>query len=107
MSYKKYAHVQCADGFKMSVQAHQGAYCEPKRDWGPYTEVEIGYPSDPEIMIMRWAEDKSRPTDTVYGWVPVGVVRDVIAKHGGAVSGEVPDGVLMLMAPTSHSLDNF
>ena len=56
---------------------------------------------------MPWVEDKTRPTDTVYGWVPVGVVRDVIAKHGGAVSGEVPDGVLMLMAPTLHSLDNF
>ena len=49
-------------------------------------------------MIMRWAEDESRPTDTVYGWVPVGVVRDVIVKHKGAVSGEVPPGVLMLMA---------
>ena len=95
---QKYERVECADGFCMSVQANEGAYCEPRNDDGPYTEVEIGYPSDPEIMIMRWAEDKSRPTDTVYGWVPVGVVRDVIVKHKGAVSGEVPPGVLMLMA---------
>jgi len=99
--------VKCADGFGMSVQANEGSYCLPRNNDGPYTEVEIGYPSDPEIMIMRWAEDESRPTDTVYGWVPVGVVRDVIVKHGGAVSGEVPEGVVMLMAPTLHSLDNF
>ena len=95
---QKYERVKCADGFGMSVQANEGAYCEPRNNDGPYTEVEIGYPSDPEIMIMRWAEDKSKPTDTVYGWVPAGVVKDVIVKHGGAVSGEVPPGVLMLMA---------
>jgi len=95
--------VTCADGFRMSVQASEGAYCTPRNNDGPYTEVEIGYPSDPEIMIMRWAEDKSRPTDTVYGWVPTGVVRDVIVKHGGAVSGEVPAGVVMLMAPEADN----
>ena len=90
--------VTCADGFRMSVQANEGAYCEPRNDDGPYTEVEIGYPSDPEIMIMRWAEDKSRPTDTVYGWVPADRVSLVIAKHGGMLSGEVPPGIAPLRA---------
>jgi hypothetical protein len=47
-------------------------------------------------MLMDWAEDALHPTDTVYGWVPVKVVTNVIAKHGGIVSGAVPPGVIEL-----------
>ena len=34
------------------------------------------------------------PTDTVYGYVPVDIVTNVIVKHGGMVEGEVPPGVI-------------
>tara|TARA_R110000824_G_scaffold40890_1_gene122157 strand:- start:215 stop:427 length:213 start_codon:yes stop_codon:yes gene_type:complete len=61
-----------------------------------YREVEVGFPSDREELLMHWAEESNRPTDTVYGWVPVAVVTNVIAKHGGIVSGEVPRGVIPL-----------
>ena len=30
--YKRNEAVVCADGFRMSVQAHDGAYCEPRAD---------------------------------------------------------------------------
>tara|TARA_R110002110_G_C13260656_1_gene700814 strand:+ start:206 stop:502 length:297 start_codon:yes stop_codon:yes gene_type:complete len=89
--------VVCADGFTMSVQAHAGAYCLPRMTGAPvYREVEVGFPSDREELLMHWAEESNRPTDTVYGWVPVAVVTNVIAKHGGIVSGEVPRGVIPL-----------
>ena len=89
--------VVCADGFTMSVQAHAGAYCLPKMTGAPvYREVEVGFPSIEEPMLMKWAEEAHRPTDTVYGYVPVQVVTNVIAKHGGIVSGEVPRGVIPL-----------
>ena len=89
--------VVCADGFTMSVQAHAGAYCLPRMTDAPvYREVEVGFPNAEEPMLMDWAEEKRRPTDTVYGWVPVNVVTNVIAKHGGMVSGEVPRGVIPL-----------
>ena len=79
----------------MSVQAHDGAYCEPRLDaQRKYTLVEIGFPSAVEPLIMPWAEDNSKPTDTVYGYVPVDVVTNVIVKHGGIVEGEVPPGVI-------------
>jgi hypothetical protein len=32
---------------------------------------------------MEWAETPSNPTGTVYGWVPVEVVMEVISSHGG------------------------
>jgi hypothetical protein len=54
--------------------------------------------SDYEELIIDWAEDRDDPTGTVYGYVPVSVVTNVLAKHGGMVSGEVPAGVAPLAA---------
>ena len=89
--------VVCADGFTMSVQAHAGAYCLPCMSGAPvYREVEVGFPCRREELLMEWADEAHRPTDTVYGYVPVQVVTNVIAKHGGMVSGEVPRGVIPL-----------
>ena len=97
--YKRNKMVVCADGFVMSVQAHDGAYCEPRLDaQRKYTLVEIGFPSKEEPLIMPWCEDESKPTDTVYGYVPVDVVKNVIVKHGGMVEGEVPPGVIAVKA---------
>ena len=35
------------------------------------------------------------------GWVPVGVVTNVIAKHGGLIDGTVPEGVAPLKGSES------
>tara|TARA_R100000008_G_scaffold18559_1_gene9426 strand:- start:702 stop:1013 length:312 start_codon:yes stop_codon:yes gene_type:complete len=87
--------VVCADGFEMSVQAHENAYCEPRlNDQKKYNLVEIGFPSSEEPLIMPWAESPDDPTGTVYGYVPVDIVSNVIVKHGGMVEGEVPPGVI-------------
>ena len=93
--YKRNKLVICADGFRMSVQALDGAYCEPRLDaQKKYTLVEIGFPSKEESLIMPWAESPDDPTGTVYGYVPVDIVSNVIVKHGGMVEGEVPPGVI-------------
>ena len=89
----------CKDGFTMSVQANEGAYCEPRIDGADrYTEVEVGYPSVREPLLMGWAEDKNNPTSTVYGYVPSERISLVCAKHGGIVSGELPVGVPFIKA---------
>ena len=91
--------VVCADGFSMSVQAHQTAYCSPRVDNAEkYTSVEIGFPSKKESMIMQYCDEPGAPLDTVYGYVPVQTVTNVIAKHGGIVEGEVPRGVAPIPA---------
>ena len=96
---KKNEVVGCADGFRMSVQADEFTYCSPRINGAErYTQVEIGFPSDYEELIIDWAEDREDPTGTVYGYVPVSVVTNVLAKHGGMVSGEVPAGVAPLAA---------
>ena len=91
--------VICADGFSMSVQAHNGAYCSPRTDNAEkYTSVEIGFPSEREPMLMQFAEEVNDPTGTVYGYVPVQIVTNVLAKHGGIVEGNVPRGVAPIPA---------
>ena len=102
MQVKRNERVICADGFTVSVQANEGAYCTPRQDNAEqYTEVELGFPSAHEELIMDWMEvygEDPDPTDSVYPYVPVSVVTNVIAKHAGMVEGEVPPGVIAVPA---------
>lgn len=84
----------------MSVQANAGAYSTPRTNGAEaYTEVEIGFPSAREELLMQWCDEPSDPTGTVYAYVPAQVVVNVVAKHGGIVEGEVPRGIPFLKAP--------
>ena len=76
-------HVICKDGFRMSVQAGQSNYSEPKDVADHYSEAEVGYPSKEEHLLARYAEDGENLCDTVYGYVPCSVIDRVIEKHGG------------------------
>lgn len=75
----------CKDGFSMSVQASQYHYCEPREDLdeGDYTEVEVGLISQEEELLEEYAEDHDDPITTLYCFVPLEVIDEVIAKHGG------------------------
>lgn len=75
--------IVCADGFSLSVQATHGAYCTPRRNLGPWYEVEVGFPSAEPELIMSYAEQSERPTETVYGYVPIELVEQLIELHGG------------------------
>ena len=82
----------------MSVQASAGNYCSPRiSNAKRYDAVEVGFPSREEPLLMEYA-DETNWTDTVYGYVPVQVVTNIIVKHGGMVEGEVPPGVPILWA---------
>jgi hypothetical protein len=90
--------ILCADGFRMSVQASADNYCSPRiSNAKRYDAVEVGFPSREEPLLMEYADDTNW-TDTVYGYVPVQVVTNIIAKHGGMMEGEVPPGVPTLWA---------
>ena len=86
----EWEEVRCADGFSMSVQANQMGYCYPRNNTGPWSEVEVGFPSAYEYCLIPYAEEPDRPTETVYGYVPNKLVHSIIEVHGGLVSGEVP-----------------
>jgi|2_EtaG_2_1085320.scaffolds.fasta_scaffold05185_8 hypothetical protein len=76
-------HLVCNDGFTMSIQAGQSLYSTPRDDAKRYKAVEIGYPSEEELMIKSFAEDQDNLCSTVYGFVPIKIVDQIIEKHGG------------------------
>ena len=85
-TFRPRPRVICADGFSISVQANEYAYCSPRITYpGEYTKVELGYPSEPDELIEEYAEDWDDLTDTVYGYVPIEVVDKLLEKHGGIV----------------------
>jgi hypothetical protein len=75
--------IVCNDGFSMSVQGSAGHYCDPRitQDW--YDSLEIGFPSNEETLINQYAENKNDWTNTVYGYVPIEIIQELITKHGG------------------------
>lgn len=76
--------VICADGYNVSIQANRYCYCDPRIDGAAYYhEVELGYPSMEDSLINCFAEDHDDYTDTVYGYVPVEIVDQLLEKHGG------------------------
>ena len=79
--------VECQDGTRLSVQASETHYCTPRTNDGPYSHVEVGFPT--VAPPDTWAEyfdgdwDTDARTDSVYGYVPVELVREYIESHGG------------------------
>lgn len=77
--------VVCVDGFSISVQASANHYCKPRKDAAQWIQVECGFPSEEEALLIPYAESPDDPCHTVYGYVPVHLVERVIERHGGAV----------------------
>lgn len=80
----------CADGFKMSVQGHFGAYSYPRDDFAEtYAQVEVMCADEPLLG------DRREPVgdEFIYPYVPVDRVAAVIEKHGGLVTPEEPTNV--------------
>ena len=85
-AYQVRPRIICKDGFEISVQGgDMFHYCFPRSKANVYDEVECGYPSDEESELLRYAENRLRPTDTVYGYVPISVIERIVEKHGGIV----------------------
>lgn len=82
--------IVCGDGFGMSVQTGYGNYCQPRDNFGPWHSCEIGFPSQRVEALMPYIDggEDTDPTDTVYGYVPLTVVAQVIADHGGFAASE-------------------
>ena len=80
----------CADGFKMSVQASKSHYCLPRDSAGPWHQVEVGFPTEKVEAFMPFidGDDNTDPTETVYAFVPIDIVAQAIADHGGFAEAE-------------------
>jgi len=73
----------CNDGFEISAQGSIGHYCSPRMHTNRYLSLELGYPSQKDNLIIKYAEDKKNLCNTVYGWVPIEIVEELIKKHKG------------------------
>lgn len=74
--------LRCKDGFELSVQASEAHYCTPHSNRGPWTTVEVGYPSAPLPQLCHLATVGSSDNQ-LYGYVPLTAVQAVIDAHGG------------------------
>lgn len=74
--------IECNDGFSMSVQGGEFSYSNPRQFGSNFTEMEIGFPSEYEELISSYSESNEY-TKTVYPYVPVSLITQVIEKHGG------------------------
>jgi len=74
----------CADGLRMSVQGHFGAYSFPRGDFEEsYSQVEImGPPGLPELSAYE-SDCNAVGEKMIYPYVPVRVVNAMIAARGG------------------------
>jgi hypothetical protein len=91
--FKKHANwprppIECADGFSISVQAHYGAYCQPRpvsrhHHVDHCEKVECGFPNGPAPELAEWKDGDGKDEECVYGYVPVTTVLALIEKHGG------------------------
>lgn len=91
--------VICDDDFSFSCQAGYGRYSSPKiyvksvvdilskhstfHDYSKFQTFELGFPSDKDELIMEFAESEEKLTNTVYPYVPVELIDQLIEKHGG------------------------
>jgi hypothetical protein len=84
-TFKKVApRIVCVDGTELSVQANEYAYCVPRNNDGPYTHVEVGYPSiDMPDTWKEFAEDWNSTKRGIFARVPIEYVYFFIAAHGG------------------------
>lgn len=72
----------CEDGMALSVQASETHYCTPRTNEGPYSHVEVGYPTVIPPGSWRLHADGDYPSD-VYAYVPIELVKAFIDSHGG------------------------
>jgi hypothetical protein len=79
--------IKCRDSATLSVQASKYHYSKPRDDKGPYTHVEVGFPSPQPADSWIPFADGTGHTD-VYGYVPVELVHEYIDQHGGIDVGK-------------------
>lgn len=75
--------VRCKDGFAVSIQASHSHYCTPRDSTGPWTEVELGFPSGRVPTLREYRDGPAPDTANVFGYVPIEKVAKVLLRHGG------------------------
>ena len=76
--FNRIPRIECKDGFSLSAQVGITEHCIPRDINGPWSHVEIGYPSNYESLLDPYGSDGE-----VYNYVPIEVLVMIIDMHGG------------------------
>jgi hypothetical protein len=77
------------DGLRMSVQVSCRHYCKPRSNTGPWTHVEIGYPTGPIPEAREFREGDEDPDErSIFPEVPLAVLALIIWNRGGTFTWE-------------------
>jgi len=77
--------IVCQDNVMISVQGSHTHYCRPRDDDGPYTHVEVGYPTSD--LPETWAQyGEGDFPSSIYARVPIELVREFVESHGGEMT---------------------
>ena len=103
MVTKKLKRLECFDGFSVSLQGSESNYSSPRKDVAIYGAIEAGFPSEEEELLLPYQEDKQLPmNESVFGWVPMKVVYDIVIKHGGWKEGGIPPMIGLTQGETTR-----
>lgn len=70
------------DGTKLSIQASEYTYCLPRiNNASKYEKVEVGFPTKVFPELLEYAEEPESPLNSVYPYVPVDVLNDIIDRE--------------------------
>lgn len=79
-NYQVRNKVICKDGFEISIQGGtEFHYCKPRCKINIYLNLELGFPSCEDELILQYKEDD------IYPFVPLNIVEKLISKHGGII----------------------
>ncbi len=89
-----YRRVYFNNGGSISIQASVYHYSTPRNDEGPYTRVELGFPTEgtklPKSLLRHMEQGgNDNPYETVYPYTPVGEVNKLIKMNGGLKEGSI------------------
>ncbi len=76
------AAVRCLDGFEVELRAGSGALSSPKRDQGPWTEVETRVLSLSEIRLLPFADSPDAYPGGPFMFVPIDLLEEILSSHG-------------------------
>lgn len=80
---KNSERVRLVDGTSVSVQAGVYLCSTPRKDFAQFTHVEVGYPNfEPPESWKEYAENSEDYKETIYPYIPIGLVLDYINLVG-------------------------
>jgi hypothetical protein len=82
----------CGNGLSFSLRAGKYLFSKPQSETGPWESVEVAYTSRPvpELFPYEQRPPQRNSRESVYQYVPVEVVDDIIEKNGGISPTDSP-----------------